>query len=221
MKYKTVYQFRWLAVIWLVFLIFFSNLIFIKLPFISISFPEKDLEHTLFDFLFSFFPVIHVQMEIYNIQTLVVWASGILFGPVIGISSVVIYLALGLSGLPVFAGGGGFDYFKEPTFGYLISLPLNAYLSGWLFKKNHKYFSVLLPIFATHCTGILYLILFNRHWLSATWHLSFSMITYDLLFALMLVFILPVLVFFCSELFIQEVPAREQVDTGNIKQWER
>jgi len=47
------------------------------------------------------------------------------------------------------------------------------------------------------------------------------MITYDLLFALMLVFILPVLVFFCSELFIQEVPAREQVDTGNIKQWER
>ena len=216
MKYKTVYQLRWLAVIWLIFLIYLSNLIFIKLPFSSISFPKKDLDHGLFEFLYSFFPVIHLQLEIYNLQTIVVWLSGILFGPLIGTIAVLIYLSLGFLGLPVFAGGGGLDYFREPTFGYLISLPLNAYLSGWLFERNQKYLAAIIPVFATHIMGILYLLLFNRLWLQITWHLSFSMITYDLIFTLLLILILPPIVFFSRELFMQEVPVREPVSEENI-----
>ncbi len=216
MKYKAVYQLRWLTVIWLIFLIYLSNLIFIKLPFLSISFPQKDLDHGLFEFLYSFFPVIHLQLEIYNLQTIVVWLSGILFGPIVGTVAVIIYLVLGFLGLPVFAGGGGLDYFREPTFGYLISLPLNAYLSGWLYERNQKYLAVIVPVFTTHILGILYLLLFNRFWLQITWHLSFSMITYDLIFTLLMILILPPVVFFCRELFVQEIPVRETVSEENL-----
>ena len=133
MKYKAVYQLRWLAVIWLIFLIFLSNFILIKLPFISVNFLKKDLEHGILSFLHSFFPTFQYEMNIYSLQTIFVWITGIILGPKIGAASVGAYLLLGFLGLPVFAGGGGIDYFNEPTFGYLISLPLHAYLSGWLY----------------------------------------------------------------------------------------
>lgn len=196
MKYKAQYQFRWVMVLWLLILIYLSNLVLIKLPFVSIS-------------LFNFFPQIHFEMQIYNIQTVVVWASGIILGPRIGFITLIIYLFLGLIGFPVFAGGGGFDYFKEPTFGYLISLPLNAFLSGWFTERNKKFQAVFVPIFTTHLIGIIYLLFFKTSWFDITWHLSFSMIGYDLIFAMLLTPIMPIISFIFNEMFIQEVPVRE------------
>lgn len=198
MQYKIVYQFRWLLVLWLVGLIYLSNLIFLQLPFIRVDFPV----------LSSFLPQFDFEFHIYNLQTVLVWTIGIIFGQELGAITLGIYILLGLLGLPVFASGGGLDYYKEPTFGYLMSLPLLAYSSGWLYERKKKLLAVIVPIFVTHLIGISYLLFFKQNYLDLSWHLSFSMIGYDLTFALLLSPTLPALSFFLRELFIQEVPVR-------------
>lgn len=204
MKYKLEYQFRWLLVLMLLGLVYFSNLIEIKLPFFTISFS-------------SFIPNFHFELYIYNIQTILVWSFGILVGPRLACLTLCIYIILGLLGLPIFAGGGGLDYYNEPTFGYLISFPALAFLSGWLHEKNKKLMSVFIPIFTAHMFGIIYLLLFKQQLIYISWILSFSMISYDLIFALLLVPVLPLISFFVNEMFIQEVPARESLNYTNQK----
>ena len=216
MKHKVVYQYRWLIVLVLLFLIYLSNFILVKLPFVSITFPKKDLEHSLLDFLLSFCPHFNFEMQTYNIQTVIVWSCGVLLGPRVGLLTLISYLLIGFLGFPVFAGGGGIDYFKEPTFGYLISLPLNAFLSGWFFENDKKLLAVFIPILITHFFGIIYLLFFKIGWLDITWYLSFSMIGYDLILALLLMPFLPFVSFFLTELFIQEKPELVQSES-NIK----
>ena len=182
MKYKLEYQFRWVLVLMLLGLIYLSNLIQIKLPFFTVSFP-------------SFFPSFHFEFYIYNIQTVLVWSIGILVGSRLASLALCIYIILGLLGLPIFAGGGGLDYYKEPTFGYLISFPILAFLSGWFYEKNKKLLSVFVPIFTTHMFGIIYLVLFKQQLIYVSWILSFSMISYDFIFALLLIPVLPLFLF--------------------------
>ena len=215
MKYKVVYQFRWILVLGMIGLIYLCNLILIKLPFVSFEFPEKDLSSGLVTFLLSFFPKFQYEFQIYNLQTVFVWSCGIILGSRLGLTTLSIYIFLGLIGIPIFAGGGGWDYYKESTFGYLISLPLLAFLSGWFNEKNQKFLSVVIPIFATHLIGILYLLFFKQEYLNIAWHLSFSMITYDLIFALALIPVLPVIAFIVNEMVTQEVPVLEHVNEKN------
>ncbi len=55
------------------------------------------------------------------LQNFFVLLSGLLLGPSWGLASVLVYLLLGLFGLPVLAGGGGgFAHFAGPTGGYLV-----------------------------------------------------------------------------------------------------
>jgi biotin transport system substrate-specific component len=42
--------------------------------------------------------------------------------------SQLVYILIGLIGMPVFANGGGFGYILQPTFGYLCFLPLSAFV---------------------------------------------------------------------------------------------
>lgn len=216
MQYKVEYQFRWVLILGFIVLIYLSNLILIKLPFINIYFPEKEIESGLFAFLLSLFPKINFEMHVYSIQTVIVWACGTIFGPRVGAIMLVIYLLIGFFGFPVFAGGGGLDYYKEPTFGYLISLPFNAYLSGLFYQKDNKMLAVLIPMVTTHLLGILYLLLFKRSMLDISWHLSFSMIGYDLIFALLLTPLIPFFSFILKEMVMQEVPTRETLYRDNL-----
>lgn len=201
MEYKVTYQFKWLMVLILLLLVYASNLVLIRLPFVSIDFYS----------VYNLFPKISFQMQVYNIQTVVVWFCGIIFGYKIGFLTLCVYLFLGLAGFPVFAGGGGIDYYKEPTFGYLLSLPFNAYLSGYLFEKKKKIMAVFIPILITHICGIFYLVFLKNEWLDISWYLSFSMIGYDLIFSFLLTPLMPLISFFFREMFIQEIPVRESI----------
>lgn len=216
MKYKVEYQFRWVLVLGFIILIYLSNLILIKLPFISIYFPEKEIESGLFAFLLSLFPRINFEMQVYSLQTVTVWTCGAIFGPRVGAIMLLIYLLIGFFGVPIFAGGGGLDYYKEPTFGYLISLPFNAYLSGYFYQRDNKTLAILIPMVTTHLLGILYLLLFKRSMLDISWHLSFSMIGYDLIFALLLTPLIPIFSFILKEMIMQEVPTRETLYRDNL-----
>lgn len=214
MRYIPVYQFRWLIVIFLLALMYFSNLIYFELPFIGVKFLNRTIDDGLYKYLTGFFPRFDISFFAYNVQTLVIWSSGIILGSRVGLITVLGYLLLGLLGLPIFAFGGGYDYFREPTFGYLISLPLNAYLAGFFYERGKKYLAVLIPIICTHFLGIVYLLVFNAGFLDFTWHLSFSMIGYDLIFTFILTPILPLIIFFLDEITMQEIPVHEPVSNS-------
>ncbi|MDZ7810226.1 MAG: biotin transporter BioY [Arhodomonas sp.] len=67
-----------------------------------------------------------------NMQTFVVLALGLVYGPVLGAATVLAYLGEGLMGLPVFAHGGGPAYLAGPTGGYLIGFVVAAWVAGQL-----------------------------------------------------------------------------------------
>ena len=72
-----------------------------------------------------------------TLQTFAVILVGMVLGPVAGFSSLVLYLAEGATGLPVFSphGIGGVAQLMSPTAGYLFSYPLAASCAG-LFART-------------------------------------------------------------------------------------
>ncbi len=70
-------------------------------------------------------------------QTFAVLLLGALYGSRRGPATVVTYLALGVMGLPVFAGGGfGFARFLGPTAGYLVGFVVAAFVVGLLSERG-------------------------------------------------------------------------------------
>jgi len=74
-----------------------------------------------------------------TLQTFFVLLAGGLLGPIWGGTSMLIYLTLGLAGLPVFVGGSGIGIVLSPTFGYLLAFPISAYYVGKMFEKLKKF----------------------------------------------------------------------------------
>ncbi|GAB3064828.1 biotin transporter BioY [Salinicoccus sesuvii] len=56
--------------------------------------------------------------------------AGLLLGPRLGALSTIVYLLMGLVGLPVFAGGGGIATVFSPTFGFIVGLIPAAFFAG-------------------------------------------------------------------------------------------
>ncbi len=72
----------------------------------------------------------------FTLQTFFVLLSGALLGPRKGAAAQMGYLAMGATGLPVFAGfAGGFPYLLGPTGGYLIAFPFAAWITGILLHE--------------------------------------------------------------------------------------
>ena len=73
-----------------------------------------------------------------TLQTLFVLLTGAALGSRRGALAMLLYLAEGAVGLPVFAGGvGGFMYLLlSPTAGYLWSFPIAAFVVGWLCERR-------------------------------------------------------------------------------------
>jgi biotin transport system substrate-specific component len=68
-----------------------------------------------------------------TLQPLAVLAVGGLLGRAAGVSALILYIALGALGLPVFAGGGsGLRHLLGPTGGYLLAFPVAAGVTGAL-----------------------------------------------------------------------------------------
>jgi biotin transport system substrate-specific component len=72
----------------------------------------------------------------FTLQVFFVFMAGVLLGPKYGLLSQVVYVALGLVGLPIFTQGGGFQYIFIPSFGFLLSYIPAAWLVGMLTRKN-------------------------------------------------------------------------------------
>lgn len=73
-----------------------------------------------------------------TLQTLFVFLSGALLGSRAGVLSQILYVGMGLIGLPVFTGGGGPQYILHPTFGYLVGFIAGAWVIGSITERFEK-----------------------------------------------------------------------------------
>jgi biotin transport system substrate-specific component len=66
-----------------------------------------------------------------TLQSLGVLLAGLVLGPWRGVAAVAVYIALGLAGLPVFAGGGaGLAVLGGPTVGYILAWLPATFVTG-------------------------------------------------------------------------------------------
>ncbi|NYD42486.1 biotin transporter BioY [Nocardioides panaciterrulae] len=71
-----------------------------------------------------------------TLQTFGLLLAGAVLGARRGFLAVLLYLAVGAAGLPVFAGGtAGLGVFSGPTVGYLVSFPFAAGLCGLVVER--------------------------------------------------------------------------------------
>lgn len=71
-----------------------------------------------------------------TLQTFAVLLSGAVLGARRGFLAVVLYLAVGAAGLPVFTGGAaGLAPFAGPSAGYLVAFPFAAFLCGFIVER--------------------------------------------------------------------------------------
>ena len=121
-------------------------------------------------------------------------------GPRLGLLSVLMYVAAGISGLPVFAGGGGVDYFTRLGFGYILGFIPGIFTAGNILTNKDKSFlafrAAIVGVSFIHITGIIYLILvllFKSEPVSSIlgwiWQLSGIQFFYDIIFGVLAVFL--------------------------------
>ena len=104
----------------------------------------------------------------FTLQWLFVLLAGFLLGAKLGAISVIVYILIGLSGVPVFAAGGGLGYVLRPGFGFLLGFIFAAYLIGYISEKlkTTKILSLLIPatvgLFAYYSVGAVYFYLIKN-----------------------------------------------------------
>ena len=94
-----------------------------------------------------------------TMQTLFVVMAG-LFLKEKAIYSVMLYVGMGLIGLPVFASGGGISYVLVPSFGYLLGFIGAAYFVG-KFSSDNKMRNLIIcciGMIIIYIIGILYFV---------------------------------------------------------------
>lgn len=118
-----------------------------------------------------------------TLQNFAVILVGMTLGPAVGFSAMILYLAEGALGLPVFTPSGGpagVAHLLGPNGGFLFSYPLAAATAGWvahaLQPVTSRFRSALvattaatLPIFLL---GAVWFANYAHHSVSATWSLA-------------------------------------------------
>jgi biotin transport system substrate-specific component len=103
-----------------------------------------------------------------TMQTMVVLCLGAALGSRLGTATVLLYLAEGAAGLPVFAGtpekGLGLAYMAGPTGGYLVGFIAGAFLVGWLAERGWD--RSVPRLFAAMLLGHVAIFVFGVSWLA-------------------------------------------------------
>jgi len=105
----------------------------------------------------------------FTMQIFFALLAGMLLGPRLGALSQALYMALGLAGLPVFAGGGGLQYVLSPGFGYVLGFILAAAVAGSVAGRAEAHaFARLLAagaagLTACYAVGVPYLFVILNH----------------------------------------------------------
>jgi biotin transport system substrate-specific component len=99
----------------------------------------------------------------FTLQYLFCALAGIILGSKLGALSQIVYVLIGLAGVPVFTEGGGISYIFKPTFGYLVGFIVAAYVIGKAREKLKELNLIkaigilLLGLFFIYLFGVTYL----------------------------------------------------------------
>lgn len=76
-----------------------------------------------------------------TLQPFLVVLAGMMLGPMAGAASMLLYIAAGMSGLPVWApiGAPGLARLVGPTGGYIIAYPAAAWVAGALVRRSTSF----------------------------------------------------------------------------------
>lgn len=119
-------------------------------------------------------PIPFTQVQL-SFQTVFVITAGLVLGGRDGALAVLVYIAMGLFGLPVFTAGGGPQYVFMPSFGYLIGFPIGAFVSGTLCKRIKKhsrgkvFLCALIGCIPIYAIGVTYQVLILYYYLNNAW----------------------------------------------------
>lgn len=104
----------------------------------------------------------------FTLQPLIVLIGGAALGARLGASAQVLYLLLGVAGLPVFAASAllppGAARLVGPTAGFLLAYPLAAFATGWLAERgfDRRYLTSVVAMLAGmaifFASGVLWLL---------------------------------------------------------------
>ena len=95
-----------------------------------------------------------------TLQTLMVMFSGLILGGRLAALSQLVYILVGLMGIPIFAHGGGPGYVLQPTFGYLLGFIFGAYIIGNIterydsLKRSLLFVALLAGTLAIYVPGV-------------------------------------------------------------------
>jgi biotin transport system substrate-specific component len=94
-----------------------------------------------------------------TLQTLFLYLAGSLLGGRLGALSQIIYVILGVIGLPVFSGGkAGLGVFMGPTGGYLLGFIAGAYVTGKIVEARKKPGLVWIVLAMLMGTAVVYML---------------------------------------------------------------
>lgn len=128
------------------------------------TFTQFDFNHYIFgsinptdsDFL-------KMKHCVYIPQVPIILFISALIGSRFGITSVLIYIILGLTFFPIFALGGGIGYLFQYNFGYILAYIPAVFIVSFLLKDKFSYLNIakatIMGVLTIHIIGIFYLIL--------------------------------------------------------------
>ena len=162
---------------------------FLQLEITHLIIPSKIFSGetlTVKDFLFTFRYIPQIPAVLFIVG---------LLGRRLGITSILLYIILGLFFMPVFALGGGWRYIFEYSFGYILAYIPAAFLLGTILKNNGYTYkntakATILAVLLIHILGLSYMMclagLKHTGWdFVGNWFLSQSglKIFYDFIFS--------------------------------------
>lgn len=154
-----------------------------------IGFNSRTLSHcALFSVLIAVGAMIKVPLPgvPFTLQLVFVLLAGLLLGPQKGLIAVLLYIFMGLAGLPIFSGGGGIAYLFKPSFGYIIGFLPAVFISGKMAqkKKGRKelFLSALMGTLALYSVGLPFYYLIMNYYLNSPLSVSALMVSGFLIF---------------------------------------
>ncbi|WP_432362255.1 biotin transporter BioY [Sporosarcina sp. UB5] len=116
----------------------------------------------------SFVPFLVVGGVPITLQTFFAVLAGLLLGSRLGAISMTVYMVVGLAGAPVFAKfHGGFGAILLPTFGFIVSFILVAYVVGKIVEK----YGSLRSYIVAGLVGLVVNYVFGTNWMYAAFKL--------------------------------------------------
>ena len=131
-------------------LILLGTFTYVDVPFVSFLGPHLSNVNIVHEWS-------HITLGSYttNFQIVAIILAALVLGPLWGTGTILLYLCLGFSGLPIFYYGGGLDYFSESTIMYLLSFVPSALLCGTLATHKSKNSVSVTQLFIASLLGLL------------------------------------------------------------------